>query len=54
MELLRTLVASLGSPGAVRNAEHAIRAREAEDRAIEGLARAVALLDTPTLASAAA
>jgi hypothetical protein len=48
------LVASLGSPGAVRNAEHAIRAREAEDRAIDGLTRAVALLDTAALVPAAA
>ena len=37
METLRTLLASLGTPGAVRNAEHAILARQAEDRAITDL-----------------
>jgi hypothetical protein len=53
MELLRSLVASLGSPGAVRNAEHALLARQAEDRAIDGLTRAMAQLDVPALAAAA-
>jgi hypothetical protein len=35
METLRSLIASLGTPGAVRNAEHALLARQAEDRAID-------------------
>jgi hypothetical protein len=37
METLRTLFARLGTPGAVRNAEHALLARWAEDRAIADL-----------------
>jgi hypothetical protein len=42
MDTVRSLVASLGTLGAARNAEHALRAREAEDRAIEGLTQALA------------
>jgi hypothetical protein len=53
MELLRSLVASLGSPGAVRNAEHALLARQAEDRAIDDLTRAMAQLDVLVLVAAA-
>jgi len=53
MELLRTLIASLGTPGAVRNAEHAILARQAEDRAIATLTEHLAAYDAATIATAA-
>jgi hypothetical protein len=53
MELLRTLFASLGTPGAVRNAEHALLVRQAEDRAIDTLAEHLAVLDRTTIAPAA-
>ena len=45
METLRTLLASLGTPGAVRNAEHALLARQAEDRAIALLTEHLATAD---------
>jgi hypothetical protein len=54
METLRTLVAALGSPGAVHNAELALRARQAEDRAIDELSAALARRDTLALVAAAA
>ena len=53
METLRTLFASLGTPGAVRNAEHALLARQAEDRAIATLVEHLAVLDADVLAPAA-
>ena len=45
METLRLLLAGLGTPGAVRNAQHALLARQAEDRAIAALTEHLALLD---------
>ncbi|MCU1485368.1 MAG: hypothetical protein JWN67_2114 [Actinomycetia bacterium] len=45
METLRTLFASLGTPGAVRNAEHALLARQAEDRVIALLTEHLAAND---------
>jgi hypothetical protein len=54
METLRTLLASLGTPGAVRNAEHALLARQAEDRALTAFAQRMADLDNPALAAPAA
>ena len=53
METLRTLLASLGTPGAVRNAEHAILARQAEDHAITALTERLASGDRLTLTPAA-
>jgi hypothetical protein len=54
METLRTLLATLGTPGAVRNAEHALLARQAEDRALAAFAERMAALDTPALVAPAA
>jgi hypothetical protein len=54
METLRMLLASLGTPGAVRNAEHAILVRQAEDRAMTAFAERMAALDTPALVAPAA
>jgi hypothetical protein len=54
MDTMRSLVASLGTPGAIRNAALAIRHREAEDRAIEDLTRALAETTPGYRASAAA
>lgn len=45
METLRTLLAALGAPGAVRNAEAALLARQAEDLAIARLTHRLALVD---------
>jgi hypothetical protein len=53
METLRTLFASLGTPGAVRNAEHAILARQAEDQAIATLTEHLAAADAVLVAPAA-
>ena len=54
MEILRQLLAGLGSPGARRNAQHALLAREAEDRAIDRLTEHLTAYDLPTLARTAA
>jgi len=54
MGTLRNLVASLGTPGAVRNAEHAVHARRAEERAIEALAERMKVLDSGDLVAPAA
>jgi hypothetical protein len=53
METLRSLLASLGTPGAVRNAEHAILARRAEDAAIADLTAHLAAADAVLVATAA-
>jgi hypothetical protein len=47
METLRTLLASLGSPGATRNAETAVQAHRAEERTISTLVERLALLEPP-------
>jgi hypothetical protein len=54
METLRTLFAALGTSGAVRNAEHALLARQAEDRALTAFAERMAALDAPVLVAPAA
>lgn len=41
------LLARLGSPGALRNVEDAIRSRRTEEQAIAALAERLALVDTP-------
>ena len=45
METLRSLIASLGTPGAVRNVELALLARQAEDVAITRLTEHLAAHD---------
>ena len=54
METLRQLLAGLGSPGARRNAQHALLAREAEDRAVDRLIQHLAVHDLPVVARTAA
>jgi hypothetical protein len=54
MDTLRTLLASLGTSGAVRNAEHAILARQAEERAMTAFTDRMAALDSRTLVAPAA
>jgi len=54
MGSLRNLVASLGTPGAVRNAEHAVHVRRAEERAIQALAERMQSLDARGVAAPAA
>jgi|GraSoiStandDraft_43_1057313.scaffolds.fasta_scaffold878668_1 hypothetical protein len=54
METLRALVANLGSPGAVRNAEDALAARREQDRSVEILAARLASVDLADVVTPAA
>jgi hypothetical protein len=45
VDILRRLLDGLGTPGAARNAEHALLAHAAEDRAIAALVDRLGALD---------
>ena len=54
MGTLRQLVASLGSPGAVRNVEQALAARREADHAVDVLLRRLAPPEAPDVVTPAA
>ena len=47
MQLVRTLLDVLGGAGAVRNAEHALLARQAEERALDAVLERLSVADAP-------
>jgi len=54
MEIVRTLLDVFGAPGAVRNAQHALLAREAEEKALDALLERLSMADARPVSAPAA